>query len=227
MKKKNRIAQFVYRKTEIKKLAIFIFCTNMLLLGCIPFTKTTKVQEIDNKFLEDLSKDLAEIHIMVENVSEEYKKEEMLVKVIEPWTESPGLKFVMQTPSGREEFDVIEKSKLRVPTIRGWAITDVFKVMRGKDTFIGVAEAGAFGKFMLSIAKESPADGYKIKFYDPQLGTDPKSVAAITQYVSLTYKLEETTKKILDPRGTISSFNLEPNPFHLAFYMVFNILHLK
>jgi hypothetical protein len=182
----------------VKKLLVLLLCFFSLNVSCFRQIKPPEVQEISDELLENLSKDLAEIQIMVENAQGKYKQEEMQVKVIEPWTESFGLKLGLQTPSGRKEFDVIRKSKIQVPMLKGWATADVFKLAEGKSRFIAVGRSDFWGKMVMSVPKESMVAGHQVKFYDPQLGADQKSVDAVTKYVSLTYKLEDTARKILE-----------------------------
>lgn len=187
----------------MKKLLVLFLSVLMLNVGCIRHIKSTEVQEINDELLDNLSKDLAEIHIMVENAQEKYKKEELAVKIVEPWTESLGLEFAYTTTSGREVFDVIAKSKVEVPTKDDWMTVAIFKLAGKKNKFIGVWKADYWEKskwerMMMSLTKESVAGGQQIRFYDPQLGADPISVEAIKQYVSFTSRLEDTARKILD-----------------------------
>ena len=125
------------------------------------------------------------------------KEELMMVKVLEPWSESPGIKFSKVTASTKEVFDVMAKSKIEIPMLKGYAIADVLKLKAGKSKFIGVASPEMFGTALAATSKESMVEGYPIKFFDPKLEKDPKASKAIIQYVSLTARLEKKAREIL------------------------------
>ena len=175
----------------------FLLCIFVLSHGCAVYKKAQKA-DIKNSLLESLSRDLAEIDIIVENARNEFKEELMMVKVLEPWSESPGLKIGKVTASTKEVFDVMAKSKIEVPTLKGLAIADVLKMKAGKTKFIGVFKPEMFDTVMASAFKESITEGYAIKFFDPQIAWDPKASKAIMQYVSLTARLEKKAREILD-----------------------------
>lgn len=169
-------------------------------MGCIHYAKDTQLQktEISDTLLADLSRDLAEVNFLIENAKQEYKPEQMSVKVIEPWTHPSKEKFAISTPSGREEFAVKEKSKIAVPTQEGMKTTDVFKLMGKEGGFIGVIRPESVGVFTMAATKKLEVEGRPIIFYDPLIGTDQKAIEAISQYVSLTDKIEDASKRILE-----------------------------
>jgi len=161
------------------------------------YKKPQKV-EIKDSLLSSLSRDLAEIDIIIENARKEFKEELMMVKVLEPWSESPGIKFSKVTASTKEVFDVMAKSRIEVPMRKGFAIADVLKLKAGKSKFIGVARPEMFGTVLAATSKEFMVEGYPIKFYDPKLAWDPKASKAIIQYVSLMARLEKKAREILE-----------------------------
>ena len=184
----------------MKNSCIVCLCILILTVGCAHYGKPPKVA-ISDQLIEKLSLQLAEINLMVENVREEHREEmPKMVKVIEPWTATPGVKFRVQTPSEREEFNVAAMSKVRVPKAGGFATAEIFKTLGEKEKFIGVISPvhEPLGTFVAHTAKKLEVGDYSVKFYDATLVDDPISFEAIKQYVLFTSKLEEATKKILE-----------------------------
>lgn len=180
----------------MKRLMICLLCIFVLTVSCTKYIKPQET-EISDNLLDDLSSDLAEINVMVENANKEYKEELTMVKVLEPWTKRPGGKFSISTATRKEVYDVLAKSTIKAPTVKGYTVVEIFKLKGRKEEFIGVTGPETFGDMQLSASKVSRAGGYPIKFYDSALAYDQKAYEAITKYVSFTSRLERTAKKIL------------------------------
>ena len=193
---------------KMKKYVTCLLCVLVLTVGCTKYIKSEKTR-ISDSLLKALSRDLAEINTMVENAREESKEEVMLVKVLKPWTASPGVKYKIATASGEKVFDVMAKSRIEAPTVKGYAIAELLKLRGPKEEFIGVASPGIYGTIQAAAPRESLAGGYPIKFYDPALAHDAKSFEAIRQYVSLTSTLEKTAEKILKKLAELKEKYLE------------------
>ena len=183
----------------MKPFKFFILiCIVALSYSCAAHKKPQKL-EIKNDLLISLSRDLAEIDIMVENARNEFKSELLSVKVLNPWKDSPGEKFAKITPSKTNIFELIAKSKIEVPTAKGYSIAEILKLKKGKDKFIAVVTPEMKNIPYMAVApKATIVEGYPIKIYDPALAWDQKASKAITQYVSLTRRLEKKAKQILE-----------------------------
>jgi hypothetical protein len=109
----------------------FIFPTliglSIVMFGCVHLSKPAEL-EISDDLLENLSKDLAEINLMVESAGGKYKVGDLKAKVIEPWSSAVGKKFAISTASGREEFPVLAVSKIEVPTSGGYTTAMLMKL---------------------------------------------------------------------------------------------------
>lgn len=177
-------------------LSIFI-----LFLGCTQHIMPGGMQ-ISDSLLEDLSKDLAEINLMVEHARSEYeeelKEEVMQVKVIEPWTKVSGLKFSIASPSERKVYDVLAKSTIKAPAAKGYKVADIMKVKSEEGVFMAVVGPEMRRNVWAGASKQTTAGSYSVKFYVPALAHDSKSFEAVREYVSLTSKLEATARKILE-----------------------------
>jgi len=169
----------------------------IMIMGCSHILRTTK-SEISDDLLERLSRDLAEIDLMVEKARNEYKPEALTARVIETWSEPLVPKFVVRTPSRREEFKVLAESKIAVPSSRGYMLTTLLKLKGEKEKFIGVVKPEAMGIPLSAVGEETKAGDYSVRFYDSTLAHDKVSYDAIKQYVSVTSVLEKVAKEILD-----------------------------
>ena len=200
----------------MKKLVFLFLCIFAFTVSCVHYGKPQKA-EIGDTLLEELSRDLAEINIMVENARKEYEKEELAVKVVEPWTKSHGLKFRIVTPSKQEISEVIAKSKVEIPLATGFETAEIFKAkgitgIQGK--FIGVVTPEILGTIQASATKEFVIGGYPVKFYDAKLASDEKAIEAVMQYISFTSRIEKTADRILEKLVEIK-LKYEKSPIYI------------
>jgi len=195
--------------------------------SCAAHKKPQKL-EIKNDLLISLSRDLAEINIMVENARNEFKSELLAVKVLKPWTYSPGEKFAKITPSKTNIFDLIAKSIIEVPTAKGYSIAEILKLKKGKDKFIAVVTPGMKDTtYMVVAPKATIVEGYPIKIYDPELAWDQKASKAITQYVSLTRRLEKKARQILEKLTELKKKYMDSLIYIEGFTISFPVLSVE
>ena len=186
----------------MRKLFIFLMCVLIInIFACTSYIKPQKT-EINSDLLEELSRDLAEINLMVENARKEYPEELLTAKVIEPWNKSKGAKFSVVTASKLKRFDVIAKSKIEVPTAKGLEAAVVLKYLPKGATgnYKALYVAGReemFNVVLGAASKETVTDDFVIRIYDPGLAYRQEAVDAIKQYISITSRLEKTANKIL------------------------------
>jgi hypothetical protein len=173
----------------------------ILFFGCTQYIMPGGMQ-ISDSLLEDLSEDLAEINLMIEHARSEYEKElkeeAVQVQVIEPWSRVSGLKFAITSPSERNLYDVLAKSKIRAPLAKGYEVADVMKLKGKEGVFMAVVNPEMLANVWAGPSKQTTAGSYAVKFYAPALAYDSKSFEAVRKYVSLTSKLEEVARKILE-----------------------------
>jgi hypothetical protein len=211
---------------KLFKICILIFFF-ALSYSCASHRKHQKA-EIENDLLISLSRDLAEIDIMVENARNEFKSELLSVKVLKPWKDSPGEKFAKITASKTTIFDLIAKSKIEVPTAKGFAIAEVLKLKTGKNKFIAVVTPEMKDTpYMAAAPKTTIVEGYPIKIYDPALAWDQKASKAITQYVSLTRRLEKKARQILDKLTELKKKYMDSLIYIEGFTISFPVLSVE
>ncbi len=208
------------------KICVLI-CVFALSHSCASHKKPQKV-EIENDVLVSLSRDLAEIDIMVENARNEFKGELLSVKVLKPWKDSAGEKFARVTASKTELFDIIAKSKIQVPTAKGFGMAELLKLKTGKSKFIAVVTPEMQDTpYMAATPKAAIVEGYPIKIYDLKLAWDPIASKAITQYVSLTGRLEKKAKQILDKLAELKKKYMDSSIYIEGFTISFPMLSVE
>jgi len=185
----------------MKWITLWLLSFFVFFAGCTQYIMPGKTQ-ISDALLENLSRDLAEINLMIEHAKSEYEeeleKEVMQVQVIEPWTKVSGLKFNITSPSERKVYDVLAKSKIKAPVAKGYKVADVMKLKGKEGVFMAVVSPEMLANVRASASKQTTAGSYSVKFYVPSLAYDSKSFEAVRKYVSLTSKLEATARKILE-----------------------------
>jgi hypothetical protein len=202
-----------------KQLMFSLLLTFLIILTGCSHTFTTTKSEISDYFLERLSRDLAEIDLMVEKARNEYKPEGLTARVIETWSEPLVPKFIVGTPSGREEYRVLARSKIAVPSSRGYMLTTLLKLKGEKEKFIGVVKPEAVGAPLSAVGGETKAGDYSVRFYDWALAHDKASYDAIKQYVSITSVLEKVAKEILDKLADVKK-KYENSPIYIEGFTI-------
>jgi hypothetical protein len=180
---------------EMKRFMVGLFCVLMITGGCAG-NMTQIFPNTKENLIENLSRDLSEVNLIVENARKEYKQETLKFRIIDAWSLAKEKQVQMIGSSQAKIYNVVQKSTIEIQTTED-IIVDVSKIQEGNEKSIGVVRTGRIVAFNEPAQLLAETGGYPIKLYDPALDLDDKAIEAITQYVMLTSKFEKTASIIL------------------------------
>lgn len=179
----------------MKRFMVGLFCVLMITGGCAG-NMTQIFPNTKENLIENLSRDLSEVNLIVENARKEYKQETLKFRIIDAWSLAKEKQVQMIGSSQAKIYNVVQKSTIEIQTTED-IIVDVSKIQEGNEKSIGVVRTGRIVAFNEPAQLLAETGGYPIKLYDPALDLDDKAIEAITQYVMLTSKFEKTASIIL------------------------------
>ena len=180
----------------MKRLVIGIYCVFALTAGCANNTNVSP--DPRESLIENLSRDLSEINLIVENARKVYRQESLKFTILDAWSLTRRKQVEVVGRSKAKIYNVIQKSTIEIPTQKETIVVDVSKIQVGEEKIVGVATPGrvvAFGEPARLLAE---AGGYPIRLYDSALKLDSTAIEAIDQYVTLTSTFENTAKIVLE-----------------------------
>ena len=207
----------------MKQLIIGVFCMLIITVGCTG-NMTQVSPDPKESLIENLSRDLSEINLIVENARKEYKQETLKFRITDAWSLAKEKQVRMIGLSPAKIYNVVQKSTIEIQTPEDIIIVDISKIQLGDEKSIGVARPGRVVAFDEPAQLLAEAGGYPIKLYDPTLKLDDKAIEAITQYVTLTSKFEKTAsiilKKVLEIQEKYRDSSVSIEKFSIHFPQV-------
>jgi len=212
------------------RLFIGVFCMLMITVGCAG-NMTQMSPNPKHDLVENMSRDLSEINLIVENAREEYQNETLKFRIIDAWSLAKEKQVQMIGRSQAKIYNVIQKSTIEIKTPDDIIIVDISKIQEGNEISIGVVRPGRMVAFDEPALPLAEAGGYSIKLYDPTLNLDGIAIEAITQYVTLTSKFEKTAgiilKKVLEIQEKYKDSSVAIERFSIHFPQVAIDIHFK
>jgi hypothetical protein len=147
--------------------------------------------------LDNLSSDIAEINLIAENASKEFKADPLEIKILDAWSLAKEKQFQKIGASQAQIITVLQTSVIEIPTLKATVVVEISKIQEGKERLFGVARPQSEGEFYTRAPLLAEAGGYPIRLYDPSLDLDKEAIEAIKRYVLLTARFEKTAKVIL------------------------------
>ena len=179
----------------MKPLLQCCLCIFLFILGC---TADTNLKPVDPKehLLGNLSGDLAEINLIVENARKEYKTDTLNIRILDAWSLAKEKQFQKVGLSQAKVITVLQKSIIEIPTLNSTVVVEASKIQGEEGKFIGVARPESLGVFYTEAPLLGEAGGYQIKLLDPLLELDSKAIEAVKAYVTKSARFEKTAKII-------------------------------
>ena len=179
----------------MKPLLQCCLCIFLFIMGC---TTDTNLKSVDPKehLLENLSGDLAEINLIVENARKEYKTDSLNIRILDAWSLAKEKHLQKIGLSQAKVITVLQKSIIEIPTLNSTVVVEVSKIQGEEGKFIGVARPESLGVFYTEAPLLGEAGGYKIKLFDPLLELDSEAIEAVKAYVTQSARFEKTAKII-------------------------------
>ena len=227
----KRLVPIIERELiDMKRLTIGVLCMFLITIGCAGNMAQMSPNPKED-LVENLSRDLSEINLIVENARKEYKQETLKFRIIDAWSLAKEKQVQMIGRSQAKIYNVIQKSTIEIKTPDDIIIVDVSKIQEGNEMSIGVVRPGRIVAFDEPAQPLADAGGYSIKLYDPTLELDGKAIEAITQYVVLTSKFEKTAsiilKKVLEIQEKYKDSSVSIERFSIHFPQVAIDIHFK
>ncbi|MBW1993523.1 MAG: hypothetical protein JRI77_03620 [Deltaproteobacteria bacterium] len=180
----------------MRKIHIGSFCILVLLAGCAGNMGQISSNAEEN-LIANLSRDLSEINLIVENARKQYPQQALKFQIIDAWSLTKQKQVQVLDSRKAKVYSVIQKSTIKVLTEKDTMLIDVSKIQEGEKIFIGVARSGS----LVALDEPAPtleeAGGYVIKLYDRMLKLDASAMEALRQYVVLSSRYEKTARIIL------------------------------
>lgn len=203
-----------------------LLCLSMILIfpwGCAQTLRTSR-SDLRDQLLDNLSRDLAEVHLMVESARTQYRSEIMSFRVLESWTLFPDKEIRKVTPSKAKIYNVLQKSVVEVSTLNGPTIVHVLKIQGEEGVFIGIEKPGRIGTYHMGMFSEEQMSGYLVRFYDSEMAKDPDAVKAIGEYLSMTSRMEKAAntilKKLMELHYKYNTSQIQIESFHVNFPLI-------
>ena len=195
----------------------------IILWGCAQAVRPSKT-DLRDRLLDNLARDLAEIHLMVESARTKYQSEIMSFRVLESWTLFPDTEIRKVTPSKARIYNVLQKSAVEVSTLNGPNVVHVLKIQGEEGVFIGIEKPGRVGTYHMGVFSEEHFGGYLVRFYDAEIAKDPDAVKAIGEYLSMTSRMEKAAntilKKLMELHNKYKTTQIQIESFHVNFPMI-------
>ncbi len=160
---------------------------------------------VSDDLLRSLSKDLAEVDLLVQNLRRTYTLPKTYSQDLEFFIdEAHRPKFVIMTPSKRVEYEVLQKTTIEIPTKTGTRQLTLAKI-RTPDGFAwGVLPLDRQYLLALSSKIERPKLSYPIYVYDLSVAHDSVAHDALVEQVSTTEQLSSIADKIYSKLSEIA-----------------------
>ena len=159
------------------------------LWGCAQ-TVSPRKSDLRDRLLDNLSRDLAEVHLMVESARAQYQSEAVSFRVLASWTLFPDKEIRKVTPSKAKIYNVLQKSVLEISTSTDPSVVHVLKIQGEEGVFMGIEKPERIGSYHMGGFREDRMSGYLVRFYDSEMAKDPDAVKAIEEYLSMTSRME-------------------------------------
>ena len=167
-----------------------------VLWGCAQ-TVGPRKSDLRDRLLDNLSRDLAEVHLMVENARAQYQSEAVSFRVLASWALFPDKEIRKVTPSKAKIYNVLQKSVLEISTSKDPSVVHVLKIQGEEGVFMGIEKPERIGSYHMGVFREDRMSGYLVRFYDSEMAKDPDAVKAIEEYLSMTSRMERAANTIL------------------------------
>ena len=177
----------------MKQLRCRFLCLFILTIGCAG-EMNLKSTDLKEQLLENLSSDLAEVNLIVENARREYDVEPLSIRILDAWSLAKEKQLQKIGPSQGKIYTVKQKSIIEIPTLMAPVVVEVSKIQGEGEKFFGVSRPNSLGVFYAEAPVLADAGGYSIKLYDPSLELNAEAIEAIKDYVILTSRFEKTAK---------------------------------
>lgn len=179
----------------MKSVTFGIACIFTFVVGCTG-TMHLKSTNTRDRLIDNLSADLAEVNLMVENARKGYQSEPLDIRIIDAWSLAKEEQILKVRPSPAKLYTVLQRSTIEVPTALGPMLVEVSKIQSEDGKFVGIARPDKFGTLTMKAPVLAEVDGYSIKQYDPALKLDAAALDAVRAYVTRTVRFEKTAKII-------------------------------
>ena len=152
----------------MKQLIFCSLCLLFLTTGCATGVNL-KATDPKEKLLENLSGDLAEINLIVENARKDYRADALNIRILDAWSLAKEKQLQKIGLSQAKIITVLQKSTIEIPTAKAKVVIEVSKIQGEEGKFIGVARPDSLGVFYTEAPLLGEAGGYPIKLFDPSL----------------------------------------------------------
>ena len=194
-----------------------------ILWGCAQAIRPGKT-DLRDRLLNNMARDLAEIHLMVESARTQYQSEILSFRVLESWTLFPDTEIRKVTPSTAKIYNVLQKSAVEVSTLNGPKVVHVLKIQGEEGVFIGIEKPGRVGSYHMGVFSEEHFGGYLVRFYDAEIAKDPDAVKAIGEYLTMTSRMEKAAytilRKLMELNDKYKTTQLQIESFHVNFPLI-------
>ena len=116
----------------MKQIIIGVICMLMVTAGCAG-NMTNVSPDPKESLIENLSRDLSEINLIVENARKEYTKETLKFRIIDAWSLAKEKQVQMIGRSQAKIYNVIQKSTIEIRTPEDLIIVDISKIQEGNE----------------------------------------------------------------------------------------------
>ena len=177
----------------MKQLGYCVLSLFILTIGCTPDVNL-KPTDPKKQLLDNLSTDLAEINLIVENARREYDIEPLSIRILDAWSLAKEKQLQKIGLSQGKIYTVLQKSVIEIPTLKTPVVVEVSKIQGEGGKFFGVSSPDSLGVFYAEAPVLAETGGYSIRLYDPSLELNSEAIEAIKDYVTLTSRFEKTAK---------------------------------
>ena len=152
---------------------------------------------VSDDLLRSLSKDLAEVDLLVENLRRTYTLPKTYLQDLEFFIdEAHRPKFVIKTPSKSVEYDVLQKTMVEIPTEGGPRQLILAKINTREGPAWAVLPSREQYLMALCPRIKKPNLKYPIYVYDLSVAREPGAQDALVERVATTEQLSSIADKI-------------------------------
>ena len=186
--------------------------------GCAQTIRPSKT-DLRDRLLDNFSRDLAEIHLMVESARAKYQTEVMSFRVMESWTLFPDKEIRKINPSQAKIYNVLQKSAVEILTENGLDVVHILKIQGEEGIFIGIEKPGRVGAYHLGVFFEERFESHLVRIYDAKIAKDPTALKAVKEYLSMTSRMEKAAntilKKLMELHDKYKTTQIQIDGFHV------------